>query len=96
MEELGQYDPGDKAEYIEIFAPKNKASLLKNKVAYANREEYYQLENIAGVWEIRGLLSMPASRRYELILNDSHKGYFPSIIQASRTIAGLTYNELFK
>lgn len=93
---LGQCDPEDKAEYIEIFAPNNKAALLKTKVVYANREEHYQIENIAGLWEIRGLLTMPASRRYELMLNNEHKGYFPSIIQASKTITGLTYNELFK
>ena len=92
---LGQCDPEDKAEYIETFAPKNRAILLKTKVTYANREEHYQLENIAGLWELRGILNMPASRRYELMLNNGHKGYFPSIIQASRTIAGLTYNELF-
>lgn len=93
---LQEIDPVDKAEYIETFAPKNRALLLRSKVVLPKYKEKFNLENIAGEWEVYADFLMPKSRIYELRLNNSHMGYFPSIIQASRTIAGVTYNEVFR
>ena len=89
-------DPEDKAEYIETFAPKNRAALLRSKVVLPKYREEFNLETIAGEWEIYANFLMPKSQIYELRLNNGHMGYFPSIIQASKTIAGVTYNEVFR
>lgn len=93
---LQEIDTEDKAEYIETFAPNNKASLLRSKVVLSDGKEEFNLETIAGMWEIYADFKMPKSRIYELKLNNAHIGYFPSIIQASKTIAGTTYNEVFR
>jgi len=96
MEGLGQHDTKDKAEYIEVFTPKNKAELLRSRISQKDGINYYKLETLAGNWEIYSNSRAPASTRYELRLNNGHMGYFPSIIQASRTITNVTYNELFR
>ena len=93
---MQEIDIEDKAQYIETFAPKNRATLLKSKVVLPDGREELNLETIAGEWEIYANFLMPKSQIYELRLNNGHMGYFPSIIQASKTIAGVTYNEIFR
>lgn len=93
---LQEIDFEDKAEYIETFTPKNRAALLKSKVVLSDRREEFNLKTIAGEWELYADFRAPKSRIYELRLNNGHMGYFPSIIQASRTITNVTYNEVFR
>lgn len=91
-----RYDPEDKAEYIDEFAPKNKIILLGDKVKFNEKEVHYYIENIAGSWQVRHLPFLPKNKRYELILDGYRVGYHPSMIQATRILTGMTYDELFK
>ena len=92
-------DPEDKAEFIEEFAPKVKSALLGNKTIRQSGEELYQAEGAPGMspgeWEVRHDKRMPKNRRYILSWNNSHLGYFTSLIQASRTIASISYDRVF-
>lgn len=92
----GQCKPDHKAEYIKTFAPKHKAALLKSKTALSKTRGYFVTETNAGEWELYTDSEFSIKKRYELRMNNSHMGYFPSIIQASRTIAEVTYIERFR
>ena len=91
-----QYDPEDKAEYIEEFAPKNKITLLEHKAEFPDNEVHYYINNIAGLWQVRHVPFLPKNKRYELILDGYRVGYYPSMIQATRILTGMTYDEVFK
>lgn len=92
-------DPEDKAEFIEEFAPKVKSALLRNKSTRQSGEELYRGEGAPGMcpgeWEVRHDKRMPKNQRYILSWNNSHLGYFPSLIQASRTMVGISYDRIF-
>lgn len=92
----GQCGPKNKAEHIKTFAPKHKAALLKSKTELSNTRGYFVTENNAGEWELYTDSEFSLKKRYELRMNNSHMGYFPSIIKASRTIAEVTYIERFR
>lgn len=91
-----QYDPEDKEEFIETFAPENKRALLRSKLIRSMGESYYQLYTIAGLFEVIYDKRMPVNKRYKMSLNNGHIGYYPSMIQASKELTRTTYEELFR
>ena len=91
-----EYEPVDKAEFVEMFAPKNKRALLHSKLIRPNGEFYYQIYTNAGLFEIRYDKHMRKDKRYIMTLNNSHLGYYPSIIQASIILTTMTYDEVFR
>lgn len=94
-----QYDPEDKAESIEVFAPKTRRALMRNKSIRQTGEEIYQAEGAPGMcpgeWEVRHDKRLPKNKSYVLTWNNNHLGYFPSLIQASREIVRVSYERVF-
>lgn len=74
---------------------------MRNKsIRQQTGEELYQAEGapgmIPGEWEVRHDKRMPKDERYILTWDNSHLGYFPSLIQASRTIVSISYDRIFR